>query len=322
MTTNRTARARLRLVLLAVAVAALAAVLVWLLVLTPTEVAQQTPPTTAGLTPATTRLEAADLTTTTTTPPPTTTTTTTTTTPPTTTTTTTPPTTAAQTVVDAEEHDHDHTETVPSTTFVTMPAPEGVVDCHGEYRERYRVVEECVLDRLQYIFEAFLLGTHEERMSVARDGHLLAGPLARAEAWAEDYRGDEYPPFAGPWSGFADADARPYVRVTVEGASWNGPDLLGVLVHIESLVPEAANYGPTSGMEGAPAVWVDGQWMVSYHSFCRLLSRLGLASQTCPDDPRPHIAVDTGAVREASGQYAPRDLSDEEYHRIRDHAPW
>lgn len=76
MTTNRTfSRSRLWLAVLVGGVIALAAVAVWVLVLAPADVAQQTPPTTAGLTPATTRLEAADLTTTTTTTvvPPTTT---------------------------------------------------------------------------------------------------------------------------------------------------------------------------------------------------------------------------------------------------------
>ena len=126
----------------------------------------------------------------------------------------------------------------------------------------------------------------------------------------------------GPWSGFENADARPYVAVTVEGASWNEPDLLGVLVHFESLVPGAGEYGPVEGRVAAPAVWVDGQWVVSYFSYCRFLRRMGEASQTCPKDPRPHIAVETRAVREASGAYAPLDLSDAEADALRDVLAW
>ena len=36
---------------------------------------------------------------------------------------------------------------------------------------------------------------------------------------------------------------------------------------------------------------VDGQLMISYVAHCRVLSRLGPASQLCPKDPRPHIAA-------------------------------
>ena len=168
------------------------------------------------------------------------------------------------------------TTTVPSTTVVTVaPFPPGDGSCHGRYSKGGRVKEQCVLDRIQYIFEAFTAGTHLERMSVIRDGHLLAGTFGNLEAWANEFRGDKYPPFLGPWSGFENTDARPQRSVTVEAASWNGPDLLGVLVHIESLTPRAEDYGPTERREMVPAVWVDDHWMISYFSFCRLLSRLG-----------------------------------------------
>ncbi|MYB45377.1 MAG: hypothetical protein F4X74_10610 [Acidimicrobiia bacterium] len=97
MTTNR--NFRLAIAVLVLGVFALAAVAGWDLFLRPAEVAvvtQPAPPTTAGLTPATTRLDAADLTTTTTTPP-------TTTVPAT----TTMPTTTMPTVCEAGYHAHD-----------------------------------------------------------------------------------------------------------------------------------------------------------------------------------------------------------------------
>ena len=80
--------------------------------------------------------------------------------------------------------------------------------------------ERCVLDRLQYIFETVIAGTHGERMSVIGDGHMLVGVLANLEAWAEEWRGGDYPPFEGLWSGFENADARPHAVVE---AVLNGP---------------------------------------------------------------------------------------------------
>ena len=215
------------------------------------------------------------------------------------------------------------TTTLPAATVVTVaPFPPGDGSCHGEYTEGHRVKEQCVLNRLQYIFETLTAGTHQERMSVIRDGHLLAGVFANLEAWAKEFRGDKYPPFLGPWSGFENTDARGHLAVTVEGASWNGPDLLGVLVHFENLLPGAEDYGPTEGRVMAPAVWVDDQWTVSYFSFCRFLSRLGPAKQTCPEDPRLAITWKLEVRPEGSGTYTPTDLTDTEYDAIRDVPAW
>lgn len=235
-------------------------------------------------------------------------------------TTTTPPTTTAAVETATTEAT---TTTAPATTVVTIaPFPPGDGSCHGEYTEGGRVKEQCVRDRLQYIFEAFEAGTHLERMSVTRDRHLLAGIFASLEAWAQEFRGDEYPPFVGPWTGFENVDARSHLVVTVEGASWNGPDLLGVLVHIENLIPEAAKYGPTEGWQMAPAVWVDGHWMVSYFGFCRVLSRLGPAKRICPEDPRLAITWKLGVRPEGAGAYVPWDLTDAESAALRDVAAW
>ena len=62
--------------------------------------------------------------------------------------------------------------------------------------------------------------------------------------------------------------------------------------------------------------------MVSYFSYCRVLRRMGEAGQACPDDPRPHVAVETRAVREGSGDCVLLDLSAAEADTIRDAPVW
>lgn len=121
MITNR--NLRLAIAVLVLMVFALAGVAAWDLFLRPAEVAPAAPPTTAGLTPATTRLEAADLTTTTTVLAPTTTSTTTTTTP--TKTTTTPPTTRPPTTTTTA------TTTVPTVCEDGYHAHDG--ECHLDH---------------------------------------------------------------------------------------------------------------------------------------------------------------------------------------------
>ena len=213
------------------------------------------------------------------------------------------------------------TTTVPptTTTTTTTTAAPGDGSCHGEYVERHRVQEQCVLDRLQYIFEAVIAGTHAERMSVIRDGHMLAGVLANIEAFTEEYRGDMYPPFEGLWSGFEDADARPHRHIVVEGASWNGPNLLGVLIYMKPLPGQEPQL---ETWRAAPAVWVDGHWMVSYFAYCRVMGRMMEAKQSCPKDPRPHIPSEYGVRPEGSGAYRPLDLSDAESDALRNAPVW
>ena len=185
------------------------------------------------------------------------------------------------------------TTTVAATTIVMGASfPPGDGSCHGENVEGHRVRERCVLDRLQYIFETVIAGIHGERMSVIGDGHMLVGVLANLEAWAEEWRGGDYPPFEGLWSGFE-----------------NG----------RRLVPGAGEYGPVEGRVAAPAVWVDGQWVVSYFAYCRVLRRMG---QACLDDPRPHVASEAGVRPEGSGDCVLLDLSDAEADTIRDAPVW
>ncbi|MDE0375070.1 MAG: hypothetical protein OXK16_03795 [bacterium] len=307
MTTNR--NLRLWIAVLLLGVFALAAIAAWDLFLRPADVAQPVQPTTAGVTPATTRLEAADLAATTiTTPaattgsavPPTTTTASTTTTTSTTPTTTT---TAVELVEDegwhthqdGEVHTHDH---APPPTFVVDTSGEGCP--YGTYTDRHRVPDQCVLDRLQEIFSAVLAGTHAERMAAIRDGNDLGPVFAGLEAFVDE----KYPDY---FNGWRDADLRAWFTVTVEGAMWQGPERLGVRWRIarEDLDPVAERWYL------APAVWVDGQWWVSRSAFCRaMVSRMegGTASPSCPPDPRPGIPAEEEIRAGGIAVYDPEDL--------------
>ena len=99
--------------------------------------------------------------------------------------------------VQAEEICHTHDEAVvehchayelPSTT---APDPAATGDCPGNYRQWYKVRDECVLSEVRKEYLAWRAGTHAQRMAAIRDGHLLAGVFASAQAESERHRGYE-----------------------------------------------------------------------------------------------------------------------------------
>ena len=275
------------------------------------EVATTAPPPTTA--PTMSRPVAADQPTTTTAPTTTTTalpeptTQPTTTTAPTTTTTalpepTTQPTTTTAAAAAEEDHDLVDVGTIPSTTFVASPSTPGDGECHGEYVAHHRVREQCVLDRLQEIFDALFGGTHDERMASVRDGHLLADLYT---ALSEGHRA-AHPEW--PYTSWDDG-VREHIATEVYGAVWNGPDLLGVRVRATD--PDGEWIG--INWFGIPVVWTDGHWLVSYAGICRHLSRMSDPIRvSCLPDPRPHIAEATGASFKFSGAFDPDDMPLEE----------
>ena len=194
-----------------------------------------------------------------------------------------------------------------ASTIAADGAPHEAVPCYGNYIRHREVHDPCVLARLNTIFEALFAGTHSERMAAVRDGHVLADIYSALEAYAREQNSDGYAdPYDINYRPFEDSDVRSWYTVEVEGAVWNGPSLLGVLVRIarEDIDPVL------EGWVAAPAVWVDGQWWVSYAGYCRLLSGMGDISRRCPPDPRPEIAAATGAEDSGSGAYDPIYASD------------
>ena len=210
------------------------------------------------------------------------------------------------------------TTTEPATTVATVvPSPPGDGSCHGEYVERHSVREQCVIDRLVYLFEALFAGTHTERMSTIRDGHVLGGVFAGLQAYGRE-NWPKHEDLTSRDSIWEDADARPHRQIDVYGAVWNGPDLLGVRLRV--WIPAE---GPVHNVwMAAPVVWADGHWLVSYRGFCRFVGRMGNAKQICPKDPRPHIGSETRAIESGSGFYDPWDLDDEERLRVNKVPAW
>ena len=163
-----------------------------------------------------------------------------------------------------------------------------------------RPVTDLCPDRVAAVFEELWAGRapatwNTRRVAIQAFASWCGERSPHLEAWAEEWRGGDYPPFEGLWSGFE-----------------NG----------RRLVPGAGEYGPVEGRVAAPAVWVDGQWVVSYFSYCRVLRRMGEAGQACPDDPRPHVASEAGVRPEGSGDCVPLDLSAAEADTIRDAPVW
>ena len=306
MTTNR--NLRLAIAVLVLGVFAAAAVAAWGLLLRPAEVAPAAaPPTTSGLTPATTRLDAADLaTTTTTTPttptPPTTTTSTTTTTVPSTTTTTAVPTTTVPTSTTLTTATTTTTVAAPSEPIMAEPVPAGDGSCRGTYVQGGEVREQCVFYRLHELFHTLAVGSPPERLSTIRDGHVLAPMVTQLRDIHREQYPDEYDdPNSPNYSGWEDGDLR-FAEVATEivGARWNAPNLLGTLHRLTGTwAGEPFDY-----WSAVPVVWVDGQWMISYAAWCRNETG-GRAGVSCPPDPRLEWALSIGEYQPDAGWYVP-----------------
>ena len=203
------------------------------------------------------------------------------------------------------------------TVVTVAPFLSGDGSCHGEYVERHQVREQCVLNRLVYLFEALFAGAHAERMWVIRDGHVLGGVFAGLWAFGRE-NWPKHDDLTSRFSSWEDADARPYRRIDVYGAVWNGADLLGVRIRLW-----APADGPTPDVwRAAPVVWADGYWLVSYRGFCRFVGRMGEAKQICPSDPRPRVASETRAIEDGSGFYDPWDLPDDVRVKVNKAPPW